>query len=144
MTQAVYGPAYGTTYADNFVNNADDTINLTGAPQAVSKILVTLPGSGFTTPPSVSIVSKNGAGSGATAAAGLDGIGGITVTGAGTGYTSAPTVTIAPPAGCVANTTTCVAATAVASITGGGVFGVTDSGPGRRLYPRMSGGCLTG
>jgi Chaperone of endosialidase len=64
---------------------------------SISAINVTYGGSGYTTPPAVTIT--DGGGSGATATAFInDGeVTGITVTHGGSGYTGTPTVTVAPP-----------------------------------------------
>jgi FtsP/CotA-like multicopper oxidase with cupredoxin domain len=129
VPQIAYNSAFGTTNGDTYVMNVDATLNLTGHPQSVSTVMTILPGSGYTIPPTVKFVSKDGTGSGAAATAGLNGVTAITVTAAGTGYTTQPNVTIAAP-GCVLGTPACVRATAVASITGGGVSAITVVNPG--------------
>ena len=64
----------------------------------VDSILITNPGSGYSTEPTVTIVSAGGGGAGAKAVARIDGNTGavtqITVTSAGSGYLTAPTVII--------------------------------------------------
>ncbi len=79
------------------MNNTDSTINLTGVGQAVKKILTTLGGSGFTTAPTVNIVTADGTGASAAATAYLDGVTAVTVTTAGVGYNHVPAVIIDPP-----------------------------------------------
>jgi FtsP/CotA-like multicopper oxidase with cupredoxin domain len=142
VPQAVYNTAFGTANADTFVNNTDATVNLLGTPRSVSKIITTIGGSGYISAPAVTLISANGAGSGASATSTLDGVTAITVTAGATApvppatttatpYTLPPVVTIAAPTGCgTLNTTTCVAATAVASISGGQVTAITVVDPG--------------
>ena len=63
-------------------------------------------GSGVATAPTLAITG--GGGSGATATAQIDTVGGltgVTITGAGTGYTSVPTITITPSSRCAAPAT---------------------------------------
>jgi FtsP/CotA-like multicopper oxidase with cupredoxin domain len=131
VPQAVYNTAFGTTNTDHFVQNVDATVNLTGAPQGVAKAMVTLPGSGYVTPPNVSFTQIAGeltcanpaiqpCVTPATATACLNGVTGLTVTAAGAGYTTAPAITFANPAGVVGS-----GAAAVAFLNGGGVSSTT-------------------
>lgn len=123
VAQSAYDPAFGTTSPDTYVGIIDETVNLKGTPGSVSKVMVALPGSGYTTPPTVTFVPKaGGGGSGAAATACLNGVTAVTVTTTGTGYTSAPTVALTGGGG--------TGATAVATITGGGVSAVTVTNPG--------------
>jgi len=70
-------------------------------PARVTAITVTAGGSGYATPPGVTVTGGSGSGLAATTA--LDASGGVAsvqITSAGSGYTSAPTIKIAaPPAG---------------------------------------------
>jgi len=137
VPQSAYNAAFGTTNTDTWVSNLDDTVNLLGGTHGVSTIVAAVPGSGYTTAPTVSFVTRDGNGAGAAATACLNGANAITVTNAGAGYTAAPTVTLAPdPAdlglgGTAAGTPAgWGAATAVASISGGGVSAITIVNPG--------------
>ena len=60
-------------------------------------ISLTSGGSGYATPPAVTIIGGGGSGATATATISAGVVTGITLTSAGTGYTSDPAVTIAPP-----------------------------------------------
>jgi hypothetical protein len=127
VPQAAYNAAFGTAYTNLFARNTDNTLNLTGTPQAVSKVRAVIGGSGYTTPPVVNFVTADGSGSGAAATAYLNGVtGGITVTTGGSLYTLSPVVTITPAAGDVTGT----GATAYSSISGGLVTAVTVDQPG--------------
>ncbi|MGZ6274481.1 MAG: FG-GAP-like repeat-containing protein [Syntrophales bacterium] len=138
VPQKAYNLAFGTFPTDTYVNNTDSTVNLLGTAQAVSQVITTLGGSGYTTSPTVNFIPANGEviapANRATAVAGLNGVTAITVTlgatSAATPYTLPPTVAIAAPAGCVINGTTCVQATAVANISGGLVTAITVTDPG--------------
>ncbi len=122
VPQTAYSQAFSTITNDTYVTNTDATVNLSGAPQSVAKVMVTLPGSGYTAAPTVSFISADGTGSGASATACLNGVTAVTVTAAGTGYTSIPTVALTGGGG--------TGATAVASISGGGVSAITVTNPG--------------
>ena len=127
VPQAAYNAAFGTTSTDLYIRNTDNSVNLTGTPQAVAKVRAVIGGSGYTTPPVVNFVTADGNGSGAVATAYLNGVtGGITVTAGGTGYTLPPVITITPAAGDVTGT----GATAFASISGGLVTAITVDQPG--------------
>ncbi len=76
----------------------------------VVAISVTVPGSGYTTAPTIGFTGGGGTGATATALLNTGEVTSITLTEAGTGYTAAPTITLsAPPSG--------TTATAVASYT---------------------------
>lgn len=79
----------------NHNHTATATANLSGG--FVTSYTVTLGGSGYVSPPSVTITG--GGGSGATAIANVSGgvVTSVTPGSAGSGYTSAPTVTLSPP-----------------------------------------------
>ncbi len=131
VPQTVYDTAFGTTSKDTYVTNVDETVNLTGQPSSVAKVMVALPGSGFTTPPTVTFTPKDTTTPtiAAVGAACLNGVTAITVNIAGTGYTTPPAITFALPAGLVpAATGTGVAA--VATVTGGGVGAIAVTIPG--------------
>ena len=103
VPESAYNDAYGTAYTDVFANVADYTINTTGAPQTVSKVMTEIPGFNYTTPPTVGFYG-GGAGNGAptttaTAVASLNGVTGVALITGGSGYISAPTVTFTPAAG---------------------------------------------
>ena len=97
---------------DRFLN-----LQLYKASPIVGSIAVTVPGSGYTFPPAVTIT---GVGTGATASATIDATGAvtaITLDTVGSGYTADPTVTIAPPpAGGVQATATATAYTALTEV----------------------------
>ena len=127
VPQAAYNAAFGTAYKDLFVRNTDNSLNLTGTPQAVNKVRTVIGGSGYTTPPTVRFVTADGSGSGAAATAYLNGVtGGITVTAGGSLYTLPPVVAITPAVGDVTGT----GATAFSSISGGLVTAITVDQPG--------------
>lgn len=132
VPQAAYNDAFGAGVYPNdiYANNVTESLNLTGTTQPVAKCMVALPGSGYTTPPTVTFTG--GGGTGAAAVAKLNGVTGITVTAAGTGYTTPPTVTITRGGG--------TGAKAVASISGGGVTAITvvDGGSGYSTNPTVS------
>jgi uncharacterized repeat protein (TIGR01451 family)/fimbrial isopeptide formation D2 family protein len=78
----------------------------TGPTTSIRTISVTGGGSGYVTPPVVSITGGGGSGAAANAVLSGGAVSAIVVTNPGTGYTSAPTVTIAaPPAGTTATAT---------------------------------------
>jgi len=94
IPEAVYGPAYSTTYPNSY-SRIQDTSLFAGTLTGIS---VTAGGSGYTAPV-VSIVGGGGTGATATATVGAGGaITGITLTAPGSGYTSIPLVTIADTA----------------------------------------------
>ncbi|HVP13152.1 MAG TPA: hypothetical protein VMV94_18395 [Phycisphaerae bacterium] len=135
VPESAFNAAYGTAYPDIFTNVATESLNVTGAPQPVAKVMTMMPGAGYTTPPTVSFASA--VGSGAVATAGLNPIGGITLVTAGSGYTTPPAVTIGPPALPLAASpaafnglTNGVQATAVATISGGQVTAISVVEPG--------------
>ena len=135
VPESAYNAAYGANYPDIFTNIATDSLNVTGAPQPVNRVVTTLPGVGYTTPPAVTFASATG--SGATAKAGLNPLGGITLVTAGSGYTSPPAVTIGPPTLPLAASpaafnglTNGVQATAIATISGGQVTAISIVEPG--------------
>ncbi len=97
VPQLAYNDAYpGFATFDAYASNKDTTLNLTGSPQGVSRILTAVGGNGYTTPPTVQVLAT-GAGSGATGTAGLNPYGGAILLTAGAGYTSPPAVTIGTP-----------------------------------------------
>ncbi len=116
------GPHHFPGTTDTYVQGYQTTLNPSGTPQSLSRILTIAPGNNYLTPPNV--VITGGGGTGATATAGLDPMGGIVLLTTGSGYTSAPTVTLGPPN--VAG----VQATAVATISGGGVNAINIVEPG--------------
>jgi FtsP/CotA-like multicopper oxidase with cupredoxin domain len=135
VPESCFNKAYGTSYPDIFADVTTETLNVTGAPQPVAAVMTVLPGLGYTTPPTVTLVSSTG--SGATASAGLNPFGGVTLVTAGSGYTSPPAVTIGPPilpltvlplapGGLVQG----IQARAVATISGGVVTAITITEPG--------------
>jgi trimeric autotransporter adhesin len=87
----------------NLSQLATATANLTGT--FVTSYTVTYGGSGYVSPPAVTVTG--GGGSGATAHAQVSGgaVTGVVADAAGSGYTSAPTVTIARPPPSIAYTT---------------------------------------
>lgn len=111
---------------------------MTGLPQPVARVMLELPGFGYTTPPTVSFYG--GGGTGAAATATLNGVTGITLVTPGSGCTSAPAIAF-PPA--VGGGGTGAAATAI--ISGGVVTTVAITNPGSNylLAPNVTftGGC---
>ncbi len=123
VPQLAYNAAFpGFATTNIYAQSVDTTLNITGAAGAITKIMTTAPGNNYAVAPTVTIVG--GGGSGATATAGLNPMGGITLLTTGSGYATPPTVTIgAPGAGGVR-------ATAVATISGGGVNAINIVEPG--------------
>ena len=101
------------------------------AGNVVTGVNVVAGGSGYITPPTVTISGGGGSGATATAVLGPSSVGSITnstVTAGGSGYTSVPTVTVASPDG--------TGATFQAVINGSPVTGVTVSNSGTNYcYP---------
>ena len=136
VKQEPFGPAYNATYTNVFSNAVQSTLNISGTTQPVSRVLATLPGLGYTTAPTVNFAG--GGGSGATATAGLNGVGAITVLTSGCGYTTPPTITIDAPAGTTGGTSGTgtgstqapVQATATADVSGGVVTAINIVEPG--------------
>ncbi len=127
VKQAAYNQAFGTNNSDHYVQNVDATVNPSGVGQGIASVKVTLPGSGYILPPTVSFVPMDGIQptSPATARACLNGVTGVTVTTTGAGYTGVPAITFSNPAGVTGS-----GAAAVASISGGGVSAVSVTNPG--------------
>jgi FtsP/CotA-like multicopper oxidase with cupredoxin domain len=123
VPNSAYNLAYGTNWPDAYVNQLDQSLNLTGATQAVAQVRATLPGQNYTTPPTVTFFG--GGGTGAVATATLNGVVGITIVTSGTGYSANPVVTITAAAG-----DTGTGATAAAQVTGGVISGITIINPG--------------
>ncbi|MFZ0035484.1 MAG: fibronectin type III domain-containing protein [Sedimentisphaerales bacterium] len=128
VPQLAYNDAFpGFATSDIYAQSVDTTLNVTGAAGPITLIRTTMPGNNYTVPPKITIVG--GGGSGATATAGLNPVGGINLLTTGSGYTSAPTVTIGPPNGGLAGIPN-IQATAVATISGGGVNAINIVEPG--------------
>jgi hypothetical protein len=145
VKSAPFGPAYGTTYTNIFANSQDESLNISGAVEPVSLVIATLPGLGYTTPPTITFVG--GGGSGATATAMLNPFGAIALINAGSGCTTPPTVLLgAPDDPTSANR---FQATATATISGGVVTAVSIIEPGAGYITNatpsvgFSGGCTT-
>ena len=118
-----YNAAYNAAYPAIYANAADETLNLTPSTQSVSQVWATLPGQGYTTPPTVSLYG--GGGTGAHFTATLNGVTGVTVVTGGTGYSANPTVTITP-----APLDTGTGATATAVVSGGAITAIAVTNPG--------------
>ncbi|MFB3879681.1 MAG: hypothetical protein ACE149_00385 [Armatimonadota bacterium] len=135
---AAYNAAYGTGNNNVYANVADETLNVTGSVQPVARVMLELPGFGYTSPPTVKFYG--GGGTGAAATASLNGVTGINLLTAGTGYTSPPTVTITGGGG--------AGATAAAIVSGGVVTAVVITNPGSNYTTiptvTLSGGGGTG
>jgi FtsP/CotA-like multicopper oxidase with cupredoxin domain len=131
VPQTAYNAAFpGIATSDVYAKAYDEALNVSGTAQPVSRIVTTVPGQGYATPPTVVFTGGFPAGCAAptcvpaTATARLNGVTGIILTTGGSGYTAAPTVTIgAPGAGGIQ-------ATAVATVSGGVVTAVTVINPG--------------
>ncbi|HJV33779.1 choice-of-anchor D domain-containing protein [Geomonas sp.] len=125
VPQKAYNDAYpsGPLNAANniYANAVDDSLNVTGQPQRVQKVVLTAPGMGYTKAPTVNFTG-GGCTSYPRATAALNGVTGVTLVTAGSGYTSPPTVTFSGGAG--------KGATAVATISGGVVTVITITNPG--------------
>jgi FtsP/CotA-like multicopper oxidase with cupredoxin domain len=106
-----------------YAQSVDETLNTTGIAQPVVRVVTTLPGLGYTKPPTVKFAS-GGCAPVPSATASLNGVTGITLVTAGTGYTSPPTVTIAAPKGGG------IQATAAATVSGGVVTVISIINPG--------------
>jgi FtsP/CotA-like multicopper oxidase with cupredoxin domain len=137
VPQSAYNAAFNPNpqtqqqYPDTYVNNTDESVNLTGTGQGVAKMIATLGGSGYTAAPITSVINASPSGSGAAATAYLNGVTGVTVTAGGTGYTSAPTITIDPPTGTAAATATVVGGSV-------GAIAVTNGGAGYTVIPAVT------
>jgi len=127
---AVYNAAYGTSYKDIYANSVDESLNITGATQSVLKVMLELPGLGYTKPPTVNFYG--GGGSGAAAKASLNGVTGVTLVAGGRGYTSPPKVTISGGGGKGATASATVSGDTVTTIT------VTDPGSNYTAAPIVS------
>jgi len=143
----VYSPP--TPYVNIYANSVAETLNVTGLPTSVAKVVLELPGQGYTMPPTVNFYGggKIGGTPGtagnpgfvARATASLNGVTAITLVTAGSRYTSPPTVTISGGG---------TGATAAATISGGVVTVITITNPGRNYTTaptvRITGGGGTG
>ncbi len=132
MPESAYNAAFNTAYVDVYPNNVAESLNTSGVGQAVSKVVTTLPGIGYTSAPNILFIGGFPPGctapacTDAVATACLNGVTAITVTAAGSNYINPPAVTIAaPPAGPGART-----ATAIATIQGGVINAITITDPG--------------
>lgn len=123
VPNSAYNAAYGTNFPDVYVNQLDETLNLTGQGQSVAQVRAILPGQNYITAPKVSFYG--GGGTGATAVATLNGVTGITLTAGGTGYSSNPTITFKSAPGDKG-----AGATAAAVVNGGIITGITILNPG--------------
>jgi hypothetical protein len=85
---AAYKAAFGTSNANTYVQNIDQSLNLTGTVQPVALVMTTLPGAGYTTAPTVKFAG--GGGAGATATAALNGVSAV----AAALSTSPPSITL--------------------------------------------------
>lgn len=84
------------------VNSAGDLEGIPptiSQPGTVSGLLLTNPGTGYTTAPTVALTGGGGTGATATATVSGGEVTGFTITNAGSGYTSAPTVALTGGAG---------------------------------------------
>ena len=127
----VYNPL--PLYTDIYANSVAETLNVTGTTSSVARVMVELPGQGYTTPPAVNFYgggliggtpgTPGNPGFVATATASRNGVTGVTLVTAGTGYTSPPTVTITGGGG--------TGATAAATVSGGVVTVISITNPGR-------------
>lgn len=133
VPESPFNAAYGTSYPDNFQNAIDQSMNVSGTPQGVEKIVTTFVGLNYTSPPTVTLVG--GGGTSATAVATLNGVNDIAVLTQGAGYTSPPTVTITAAPGDTGS-----GATAEATISGGVViaFNVTNMGSNYLVAPTVT------
>ncbi len=120
IPQSAYNAAFNpdpltqAQYPDTYVNNTDESVNLTGFGQGVESLVTMIGGSGYTSAPTITFVNASPGGSGAAGTAYLNGVTAITVTTDGIGYNNIPTVTIDPPTG--------TQATATATVVGGGLL----------------------
>ena len=121
VMQSAYDGAYGTTTTDIYPNALTESLNVSGSAQPVAKVVIEVPGLGYTSAPTATLVG--GGGTGATATASLNGVTGLILLNEGNGYTSAPSVLIDPPP-------SGMRAEAKATMTGGIVTVVTITNPG--------------
>jgi FtsP/CotA-like multicopper oxidase with cupredoxin domain len=123
VPQLAYNAAFpGFATTDIYAQSTDQTLNLSGAGTGIAQIRTTLPGAGYTTAPTVMVISNTG--TGCIATAGLNPCGGVTLLTAGAGYTTPPTITISAPGG------TGTTATALATVSGGQVTAINMVEPG--------------
>jgi FtsP/CotA-like multicopper oxidase with cupredoxin domain len=115
-----------------YANVADESLNITGQPQAIDRVVVTAPGQSYSVAPTVKFsggTCKDNNGNGQlafpAATASLNGVTGLNLLTGGTGYNTVPTVRITPAAGGGG-----AGAVAQAVITGGVVTGVYITNPG--------------
>ncbi len=123
-TRTDAGRRVSKTYTAAGTYEVEAEVTYTAEP-IVTGFTITNQGSGYATPPTITISAPQNPGATATATASLSGglVNNIALTYAGYGYTSAPTVTVsAPPA--------LTAATATSSVNAGGVTGVTVTSGG--------------
>jgi len=133
------GAPYNVT--NIFANVADESLNISGQPQTIARVVVTAPGMNYNQAPTVKFSGgscKNtttGLQAFPSATAQLNGVTGINLLTSGSGYTTPPTVTITPAAGGGGT-----GATAVATITGGMVTNIimTNPGSGYLLAPTVT------
>ena len=124
--QAFYNSAYNMTFPTFYPNWGvsrifDTAISFMTASTGVPNIILTNPGNGYTSAPTVALIG--GGGTGATAQATIDGfVDSITVTNAGSGYLTAPLVTLTGGGG--------TGATATSTISGGKVTAITVTNRG--------------
>lgn len=144
VPQTFYPDANGvvpnTNVTNVYANIADESLNISGTTQAISRVIVTAPGQSYTKAPTVKFSGgscKDGLGNLAfpTATASLNGVTGLNLLTGGSGYNTKPTVTItAAPGGGGTG------ATADVTVTGGIVTGVyvTNPGSGYLLPPNVT------
>ena len=144
VPQTFYPDANGvvpnTGVMNVYANVADESLNVSGTVQPISRVVVTAPGQGYTRAPTVKFSGGSCKDSGGnlvfpTATASLNGVTGLNLLTGGTGYNTKPTVTITPAAGGGGT-----GATADVTVTGGIVTGiyVTNPGSGYLLPPTVT------
>jgi FtsP/CotA-like multicopper oxidase with cupredoxin domain len=128
---------------DIYANSVAETLNITGLTQSVAKVVLELPGQGYTRPPTVNFYG-GGVGGGpptttARATASLNGVTGIVLVTPGAGCVTPPAVVLRGGGG--------TGATASATISGGVVTVVTITNPGLNYTTApvvsFTGGCTT-
>ena len=62
VPNSAYNAAYGANEPDVYVNQLDQTLNLTGVAQSVAEVRATLPGQNYTNPPTVTFFGGGGSG----------------------------------------------------------------------------------
>ncbi len=112
------------------------TVSFSGGLPGISTITVGNQGTGYTTIPTVAITGGGGTGATAVASISAGKVTAITITNRGSGYTSAPTIAITGGGGSGATATSSLGSspTAVATLSGGKIRAITVTDEGNTFY----------